>query len=212
MARHRCTDSITFLALAAALTVVACAPEPAPTELEAPAPEFNFTNGPATPGPFIVRLGDAPVFFFSADTKRDLLSIHIPLDVTFCGGSSPRNLADIQFVTTPSEVQRVLALIKDDDGAVQIYGTSDFTEAFGPGGPFSDIPHLCAFMSGPKKIAEGLARRISAFSGESFSVSWTGLLSNAAGEPVRYAEHHVFVIDPETGERTITTSSIQLVP
>jgi|GEM_PF-3371490 len=210
MQQIRGGHSIAALPFAAVLFLGACDRTPMPTAVDPPRPDFNFTNGPPTAGPFVVRLGDAPVFFFSADEKKDILSIHIPLDVTFCGGTAPRNLADIQFVTTPSEVQRVLALIKDDDGAVQIYGTADFTEAFGPGGPFSDISLLCAFMNGPKKIAEGIARRVSAFSGESFSVSWTGNLIDATGDPVRYSEHHVFVIDPHTGERTITTSAIHL--
>lgn len=210
MPQIRGGHSIAALPFAAALFLGACDRTPMPTAVGPPRPEFNFTNGPAIAGPFVVRFADSPVFFFSADEKRDILSIHIPLDVTFCGGTSPRNLADIQFVTTPSEVQRVLALIKDDDGAVQIYGTADFTEVFGPNGPFSDIPHLCAFMNGPKKIAEGFARRVSAFSGESFSVAWTGTLVNATGDHVRYSEHHVFVMDPHTGERTITTSAIRL--
>jgi hypothetical protein len=202
--------SIAALAFAPALFLGACDRTLTPTAADLPRAEFSFTNGPPTAGPFVVRLADAPVFYFSADEQKDIMSIHIPLDVTFCGGSAPRNLADIQFVTTPSEVQRVLALIKDDDGAVQIYGTADFTEAFGPGGPFSDVPHLCAFMNGPKKIAEGTARRVSAFSGESFSVNWTGTLVDATGNPVRYSEHQVFVMDPHTGERTITTSAIHL--
>lgn len=206
----RGADARAALACVAALSLGACDRTPAPTDL--PSVQFDFTNGPPTAGPFVVRLGDAPVFFFSADEKKNLMSIHIPLDVNFCGGTSPRNLGDIQFVITPSEVQRVLALIHDADGAVQVYATADFTEAFGPGGPFSDIPHLCAFMSGPKKIAEGIARRVSAFSGESFSVAWTGQLLDAEGGPLQYAEHHVFVMDPQTGERTITTSTIHLGP
>lgn len=212
MRQTRGSHAIAAAAFAPALFLGGCDRTSPPTAAEAPRAEFTFTNGPPTAGPFVVRLGDAPVFFFSADEKQNLMSIHIPLDVTFCGGSAPRNLADIEFVITPSEVQRVLALILDDDGAVQIYGTADFTEAFGPGGPFSDLPHMCAFMNGPKKIAEGIARRVSAFSGESFSVAWTGTLVDAAGDPVRYSEHHVFVIDPQTGERTIVTSAIELHP
>ncbi len=204
--------SIAATALACAPFLGACADARPPTAVDPPRAELDFTNGPPTAGPFVARFADRLVFFFAADERRNLLSLHFPLDVDFCGGGATRNMADIQFVTTPSEVGQVLALIQDDDGAVAIYGTSDLVEAFGAGGPFSDIPHLCAFMNGPKKIAEGTARRVSVFSTNSFSGNWTGTLTDALGDPVQYAEHHVFVVNPRTGEQTFPTASILLSP
>ena len=173
-------------------------------------PALDFTNGPLTPGPFILRIDGQRVFFFSADEKNNLMSIHFPLDVFLCGGGATPNLADAQFVVTPSEVQKVLALIQDGDGAVAVYGTSDFTEAFGPGGPLSDLPHMCAFMNGEKKLAEGTARRVSVFTTTSFSGAWTGTLTDADGHPVQYAEHQAFVVNPQTGVHTIVTATINL--
>ena len=168
-----------------------------------------FAQG-ASPGPIVAMLHDRPVFFFAADPDNNLLSLHFPPDVFLCGGGESFNLADIMFVTTPSAVQSVLALIKDDDGAVQIFATADLSEALGPGGFLSDLPLMCAFMNGPKKIAEGTARRVSAFSGESFSASWIGTLTDIAGNPVRYSEHVVFTIDPHTDARTSVRESISL--
>ncbi len=174
------------------------------------APSYNFTNGPPTAGPFVARVADAPVLFINADVKNDLMSIHIAPDVFFCGGSSSFNLGDIQFVTTPSQVRQFIALIKDGDGAVAVYGTSDFVEAFGPGGPFSDIPRMCAFMNGPEKLVEGTARRTSVLSNTAFAVSWTGRLSDADGDDVGYSEHQTFLVNPVTGESSIPVSRIHL--
>lgn len=194
---------------AAAITLLSAC-DHAPTTVAESSVAFDFTNGPLQAGPFVARIPNGPVFYFSADEGRDLLSIHFPLDVFFCGGGAAQNFANIELVTTPSEVQRVIALLKDEDGAVAVYGTSDFTEAFGPGGPFSDIPHLCAFMNGPKLLAAGTARRRSVFTTTSFSGNWTGTLMDSDGNSVQYAEHHVWVADPHTGVQTVVSSDIVL--
>jgi hypothetical protein len=193
--------------MAALLLLGACDRVQAPTA-EEPSPAFDFTNGPPTPGPFVVRIAGQRVFFFNADENSGLLSLHFPSDIFLCGGGAIQNLADAEFVVTPSE--KVTALIEDEDGAVSIYGTADLSEAFGPGGFLSDIPLFCSFLNGPKKIAEGTARRVSVFSGQSFSASWTGTLTETGGNPVRYTEHLTFRIDPQTGAQTDVTSSIGL--
>lgn len=165
---------------------------------------------PTFPGPIVAMLQDRPVFFFAADVDKNLMSLHFSSDIFLCGGGSSFNLADITFVTTPSEVQAILALIRDDDGAVMIFNTSDLEEAFGPGGFRSDLPLMCDFINGPKKIAEGTVRRVSAFSGNSFSASWTGTITGTAGNLINYEERVVFTIDPLTGERTSRVEAIEL--
>lgn len=175
-----------------------------------PAHQALAQSPPTFPGPIVAILHDRPVFFFSVDPAKNLMSLHFPSDVFLCGGGASFNLADVTFVVTPSEVQRFLALIRDDDGAVMIFRSSDLTEAFGPGGFGSDLPLMCAFINGPKKIAEGTVRRVSSFSGESFSASWSGDITGTAGNIIHYAEQVVFTLDPQTGERTIVKEGIQL--
>src|SRR5262245_42251429 len=104
IARHRRSCMRRFVPVAAlAAAALACAdaspdPRTAPT-----APSYSFTNGPADPGPVVLRSSDDTFFIlFNTDRGTGLASlIRLPgaqADLIPCGGGAALTPADLQLV------------------------------------------------------------------------------------------------------------------
>ncbi len=88
-------------ALLAAAPILGCAEQPLPTE-DTPLPAFDFTNGPANPGPIVVRFDNEAWGLWTAAPPG--LSAFHGFDVTdfaVCGGSTPYDTIAIQLVFPP---------------------------------------------------------------------------------------------------------------
>jgi hypothetical protein len=78
-------------------------------------PSFDFTNGPANPGPIVFRFKDVFGVFY-ADPVRGLSAIHGGNVVEFCNtGGTAFQLVDIQHVLPPQEQGRIIELLKGKD-------------------------------------------------------------------------------------------------
>lgn len=152
----------TLAAIAAASTafMLACqdsATSPTEAEFEPPQPQFDFTNGPATPGPNIVRFSNQDIWgFFSSGSE--LVTI-LATDNGFDGlggrlgcpaGTATFQPVNFQFLLSPSGAVLFHGRAKEVFAAVY-----DFTGLVFPAGL------SCAFLSGPRKLAEGTAQRVS---------------------------------------------------
>ncbi len=185
--------SAAFLALAA--LALGCSEPNAPTDSARGIAEtaFNFTNGPDSPGPVVVRYEGVPYFILTNDPVGDLMGVHVIVtDNALCGGSQgPFNLIDQQFVDTPSEVEQMTSLFKDSDNAVGVYGTADFNEFFAD---------PCGFIEGPKKIAEGTSdfhRTESENANNNTRTSrWVGFLDGVDGNTYHFLDVQKFVEGP----------------
>lgn len=170
-------------------------------------PTLSFADGPATPSPYIVRTPDAAVFFINTDPAKDRLSLHFHTDNNLiCGGDAFFDVAERQVVTTPSQADEVLVLIKNRESHVSVYSTSSLAEA--GLAPFNPAV-FCSFINGPKKIASGVVDHVQTLSDVSFEARWGGELQGAEGATYGYNEHLVFQVLP-SGESRTTQTDIRL--
>lgn len=176
-----------------ALFLAACeaAPTTAPTE-SSPNPAFNFTNGPANPGPVVVRMEDTQLFAVFNDPDRELLSVHgvDPDDFFLCGtGASGFGEIDRQIVDTPSEVESLTRLLKAREAQVSVYDTGVFP---------TNLTEFCTLFAGPLRIAKGTEDFLVTTNdkdGSNFSRTFrfVGELEGLDGSTIRYTEVQKFV-------------------
>lgn len=117
------TIRITCSTLLGAVLLVGCTEQNVPTASTdaLPTPAFNFLNGPAAPGPIIVRFQDQFVTFYS-DFDRGLTAIHGVDIVALCAGDPFFfELVDIQDVTNPTEAAAVNELFQGDDLTTSVW-------------------------------------------------------------------------------------------
>jgi len=134
--------AVSFGLVLVASGILAACDQPAPVGPEETSqPQFSFTNGPSAPNLVVYRNADATFLFgtlfhwnFASDgidlpgagQARPLIVAHYldpfnhPIDG--CGDdSSPDETVELQSVSTPSEVQRVLELYRDRASPVSVY-------------------------------------------------------------------------------------------
>lgn len=190
------------------------------SEGESPlAPRSEIAPAAAGSGAMIIRT-PTTAFVVHLDAERELLSVHAPSTLCVSGGV---NVAEAQFVINPAEIGQFIALLKDEDAAVSIYRASSFAGTGLDGAfDFAGFPDLvdgvalCSFLAGPDRIAEGTVRRVSNLSNASFSVSWTGWIESADGDPIKLTEVYQLKADArnpgDSDEWRVNASKILLSP
>lgn len=152
MRQEESHPKILIMLLAAIIFAVGCSgssDSPVPLPL---APQFDFTNGPATPGPVVHRTDDQSLFLWVYDPKAGLVSVFgIPLEdpanTLFCGGSEDLQSVDAQDLLLPSGA--IARLFKGEDRNVVVYDGPSF---------LSHLPDICAAAAGGTVLARGTAR------------------------------------------------------
>ena len=101
------------VALLGALTASCGEVAPTASDETLPGPSFNFSNGPANPGPFVIR-GDFNAALLNVNSDGSLLSINglgtLDPDESFlCGGASVFDVADFQDIAHSSGAVNSLA-------------------------------------------------------------------------------------------------------
>jgi len=157
-------------------------------------PEVRSSATAASASGAVLIRGQAATFLVHLDAERELLSVHAPSDVCTTG---PLNIADAQFVVTPSAIGQFIAQLKDENEQLAIYRASSFAEAglsgsfdFAGLGDIVDFTAFCNFLQGPQRVAEGVVRRASVFSNASFTATWTGEIQGVGGEDARLTERY----------------------
>lgn len=179
--------------IALALVFAACeqTPTAAPTDSSLQ-PASSFTNGPANPGPVVVRLDGTRLFAVFNDPDRQLLSVHgiDPDDFFLCGtGASGFGEIDRQIVDTPSEVEILTRLFKEREARVSVYDTGVFPRTLG---------EFCELFAGPLRIAEGTEDFLTTSNdvggiNHRRTFRFVGELEGADGSTIRYTEVQTFV-------------------
>lgn len=107
--------------------VVSCNDQPTSTESPAvDGPLFNFSNGPANPGPIIVRSQTAFAAFY-VDTKKGISAIHgADIAGEFCNGIVNFDLVDLQSISVPEDANRLNELIQGADVTTSVWPFTNF--------------------------------------------------------------------------------------
>ncbi len=189
MARTLRIRSLVTLLTLASFAACDSVPSTAPTarNVGADAPQLAVTRG------------ETLTFLVHLDAEAELMSIHAPSTLCSIG---PFNVADVQFVTTPSAIGQFIAQVRDGDEQLAVYHATTFEEA-GLNGAFNfagfagiaNVSTFCAFLQGPALIAEGTVRRISNLSNVNFSASWTGTVESPTGGLYRLREIYQLTAD-----------------
>jgi hypothetical protein len=116
----RASHLLPVTVLASALTL-SCGDQLTPTELaKDPRPSLRTEQNPEGPGAQVIRFGFQ--FIFINDPDRDFsLTIGTPIEeAPECGGSGEVTAGTIQVVTTPAELERFIARVRQ--GEMTLYG------------------------------------------------------------------------------------------
>jgi hypothetical protein len=180
-----------------------------PTSPQPGSTAFNFTNGPPSPGPFIVRIPNSGSRVITTDPSTGLLAIHGTVkNLSECTDASTRVPVDIQIVRTPSEAQGIALLLTAHANNVAIYNQGD------PGqlNPF-DPDKFCGFISTVVPVYEGVVHyRLHQNGQGSLNFQWEGFVTRVSdGATLHYVERQHFVATGE-GTGTWVTEEIQLQP
>jgi hypothetical protein len=184
------SSSLTALAVLG-LALLGCAGDGAPTRPEAGSAAFNFTNGPTSPGMFIIRIANAGSRVISTDPVRGLLSIHGKVkDLAECTNASTRVPVDIQIVATPSDAQDIALLLGALDNDVAIYDQGDPDDL----NPF-DPDKFCPFINTVVPVYEGVVHYRLHINGQgSLNFEWEGFVTRVSdGATFHYVERQHFV-------------------
>ncbi len=205
------SDRATILSLSlAVLASAGCAGDPAgisPGDTGTETPSFNFTNGPPSPGPFIVRIANAGSRVITTDPAKGLLAIHGQvLGLADCTDASTRVPVDIQIVQTPSDAQGLALLLTGDDNHVAIYEGTDVSQLV----PF-DPAKFCPFITGHVPLYTGQVEYQLHINGPgSFLFKWQGFVERVAdGATFHYVEHQYTVPSPNGTLHTIEDIRLQ---
>ncbi len=178
-------------AVIAAVIALAACETPAPPS----GPAFNFTNGPVSPGPYIIRIAGAGSRVITTDPDDGLLAIHGQVSgLAECTDASTRVPVDIQIVRTPSDAQAINLLLVGRDNAVAIYDHGDVADL----DPF-DPDTFCPFITDNTPVYEGEVQyRLSVTGQGNLLFRWEGVLTRTAdGVQVHYVEQQYAVPQPD---------------
>ena len=170
---------------------------------------MNFTNGPPSPGPNIVRIHNAGSRVVTTDPTEGLLAIHGTVkDLAECTDASTRVPVDIQIVRTPSDVQNMALLLKAIENDVAIYDQGN------PGdlSPFDPVK-FCAFIESVSPVYEGVVHYRLHINGQgSLDFQWEGQVTRVSdGTLFHYVERQHFVANGD-GTGSWVGETIQLQP
>lgn len=194
--------------IAALLSLGACGVSDQPTapERAGGAPSFNFTNGPASPGPYIVRIANALSRVITQDPADGLIAIHGKVSgLSECTNTSTRVPVDIQIVRTPSDAQAIAFLLTGDDNDVAIYDTGSLSDL----SPF-DPTKFCPFIATTVPVYTGQVRYLLHQNGQgNVLFIWEGFLTRTSdGALMHYIEKQFAV--PMDGVLTFIIEDIQV--
>ncbi len=171
------------LTLVVAASLVAC--NSSPSTATSGTPSLDFTNGPSSPGPFILRLENGSRAITN-DPSNGLFAIHgIVSDLTVCTNDNTKVPVDRQFVNTPSTVQAVNELLKGQDNAVAIYDQGDISQL----SPFDPVK-FCTFIHTNAPAYTGQVMYQLHINGEgNLSLEWEGFVTRTSdGALLHYIE------------------------
>lgn len=211
--------------VAALVLVTACAEIPVEPLLDAAgdadAPVSVVSQSSSNAGGATVDRFPNIQFLLIYDPDTQLLSAHMPSDIC---GAGEFNTINVQRVRTPSPVNTVSTLIKDEDSRAAIYRASSPAEAglasdlnFFAFTDIVDVGRFCAFMSGPQLVAEGTVRSLSTFSAASFHLQRTGVVQGVDGQDYHLTEVYQLNADahdpnnPDTFTEIVSRVSLEPV-
>jgi hypothetical protein len=203
--------------LLGAALAVGCTDQNAPTQpAHTPEINFDFTNGPSTAGPWIVRFLAGDIAWFGNDPTNGLWSINglgslNPADSWFCSGGDMISWS-VQLLENPATFH---SLLLTRENTQHIYGPEFGAAAFGPScTTFPPDPCWCdaALLD---RLAQGTGNFIANTTGTpgAFTQGWRaqGTLDDPAnGGKVRYTEEQR-VIWNRSGFRVVV-ENIRLTP
>src|SRR3954447_2912350 len=141
------TSRLFVLTGLATLLVLGCSDDGVPASTE---PSNNFTNGPATPGPLVLRLHEPDWFVFLFPDLQAQLTASVGIVERFSAFCEPGPITippeDLQFLFNPTG--RLALLVQGRDMPVIIYAGAI---------PGRDIGAFCAQLSTAPIIARGTA-------------------------------------------------------
>jgi len=180
-----------------------------PRDVMAPESRFNFTNGPATPGPYIVRIANAGSRVITTDPEDGLLAIHGRVsDLTECTDATTRVPVDIQIVRTPAAAQTMALLLTGSVNDVAIYGEGDPSDL----NPF-DPAKFCPFIEQVTPLYTGAVQYRLHINGQgNLLFLWEGFVVRTAdGARLHYVEQQYAVPRPD-GALAFLIEDIRLRP
>ena len=163
-----------LLTLAAVAMFAACSESIDPMGTDA---SLNFSNGPESPGPFVVREVETDFFIlFNDDRASRLVSLvrapDPPGDVIPCGGAQGLDEADLQQVFHDGGA--INMLLTGEDVSVDVYERAAFLAALFEGG-------LCNAMLTVSPLARGSGD----FTAHDNDAFFSGTRTNAFGWSIR---------------------------
>ena len=193
------------LAGSLALLLFACGGSESPTEAhDAAAPVFNFTNGPASPGPVVLRLQESDWFIFLFPDARANLTASVGIVEPFSAicESGPVTIPpeDLQFLFSPTG--RLAVLVKGRDMPVVIYAGA--------------MTNFCTDLTSVPVIGTGTAKfvfNLADFNSESSSNGYRaqGTVDLTAGGQAHFSGVVKFVTTPD-GNTRFLVSQVTLSP
>lgn len=189
---HSCTALRRFrpVLLFASAVVVGCA-DRASLPVGADTPRYNFTNGPASPGPYIVRIENTGSRVITTDPETGLFAIHGKIkNLSECTNATTRVPVDIQIVRTPSDAQGMALLLTAKENDVAIFDQGNVGDL----SPFDPVT-FCAFINNVVPAYEGVVNYALHINGQgSQNFAWEGPVTRLSdGVEVPYVERQHFV-------------------
>ena len=183
--------AVLFLAALAGVSIVGCDPSSSvgtdPTIAESSqAPSFNFTNGPTSPGPYIVRIEGQGSRVITTDPADGLLAIHGKVSgLSVCTDASTRVPVDIQIVRTPSDAQNMAFFLTATENDVAIYDRGNVGDL----NPF-DPAKFCPFIQNTVPVYTGVVQYRLHINGQgNLLFQWEGFLTRTSdGALLHYVE------------------------
>ena len=157
-----------------------------PVQSREAAPAYDFTNGPLSPGPYIVRIENSLSRVITNDPEDDLIAIHGTVSgLSECTNTSTRVPVDIQIVNTPSTAQDVAFFLAAKENEVAIYGEGNVSDL----NPF-DPATFCPFIANTIPLYTGTVQyRLHRNGQGSLLFQWVGELTRTSdGATVHYVE------------------------
>lgn len=193
----------------ATLLLLGCSSSEMPTEgRESAAPSNNFTNGPSSPGPLILRLHESDWFVFLFPDLRANLTASVGIVERFSAFCEPAPITippeDLQFLFSPTG--RIAVLVKGRDLPVIIYAGAI---------PGADVTEFCTQLANAPIIATGTAKVVlnhqDLTSDASNGYRAQGTVELTGGGQAQFSGVVKFVTTPD-GSTRILVSQINLSP
>jgi hypothetical protein len=200
-----------FVALTglATLLLLGCTEGKAPTEANPTRPSDNFTNGPPTPGPLILRVREPDWFVFLFPDLRAQLTASVGIEERFSVFCEPEPITippqDLQFLFSPTG--RIAVLVQGRDMPVVIYAGAIAG---------ADVTEFCTHLATAPIIATGTAHIVfnhhdlSSEASNGYRAQGTVELTGGGGQ-AHFSGVVKFVTTPD-GSTRVLVSQVTLSP